>query len=64
MHVHKAGCGDLTKDIRRSNGEFGLVAETQEEAVREIWSDFIDEWGGDISIGVENTQFYPCVVIK
>jgi hypothetical protein len=64
MHVHKAGCQDLGKERKRSSGEFGLTAETQEEAVREIWSDFIDEWDGDISIGTENTQFYPCVFIK
>ena len=66
MHVHKAGCQDIAKKIKahRSNGEFGLTAETQEEAVREIWSDFIDEWDGDITAGTENTRFYPCVSLK
>jgi hypothetical protein len=62
MHVHKVGCQDIAKKVRshRSNGEFGLIAETREEAVREIWSDFIDEWDGDLAPGEENTKFYPC----
>lgn len=66
MHVHKAGCQDISREIQghRSNGEFNLTANTQEEAVREIWADFIDEWNGDISTGDENTRFYPCVIIK
>lgn len=61
MHVHRTGCRDLAKEIRRSNGEFTLDVNSREEAVQQIWSDFIDEWDGDLAIGWENTQFYPCV---
>lgn len=64
MHVHKAGCQHLSKAIKRSNEEFSLTADTREEVVTEIWSDFIPDWNGDLSTGWENTEFAPCVKIK
>jgi hypothetical protein len=59
MHVHKIGCQDIART--RKNGQFDILAVNELEAVQEIWSDFVEEWDGDLSLGEDNTHFYPCI---
>lgn len=59
MHVHKIGCRDIPRV--RANGRFDIYAVNEDDAVREIWSDFIEEWDGDLGQGEDNTHFYPCI---
>jgi hypothetical protein len=63
FHVHTAQCRDIAKGSQKANGVFDLVVFSKTEAVTELWSDFIDEWDGDLSEGWGNTQFFPCVMI-
>lgn len=63
FHVHTAQCRDIAKDSQKANGVFDLTVFSKTEAVTELWSDFIGEWDGDLSLGEDNTQFFPCVTL-
>ncbi len=62
MHVHAAGCADITRrELKNANGWFEIDASSEDGAVRDIWQDFAAEWEGDFSTGRDETRFFPCV---
>ena len=69
MHVHKAGCADIKRTLKKNffneGWEFPIFASTQMEVVEEIWGCHIEEHledeGDYYSQFIHATRFAPCV---
>jgi hypothetical protein len=61
MRVHKAGCADIKREVRKANGHFAIDVTTRKEVVDEVWSDFITGDEDEDQIYWETTHFAPCV---
>ena len=60
VRVHKAGCRDIDKDLRKATSDDTMDAATQREAAGEWWGDFISEGSMTVDDALAYTDFLPC----
>jgi len=60
VRVHKAGCRDITRDLRGATSHYEVEVATQAEAAEDFWADFIAEESMTAEQALTYLDFLPC----